>query len=321
MSINKTLVKTGLALSIFLASGLVNPAMAESADTAAVRVKGTRVSIVKPDGFSQAPSFNGFILKEKIASIMITELPAPYDKLILGFTKENFAKKKIDLVKKEEIEVAGRKGLLVNIKQKLGSTVMEKWITIFGDENNSVTVMSTFPEQFSGELSDKMKASVMSATWDPSIAVDTQENLNFTVKASSPFKLARRIQNMLLFSRGGQFPAKKKSDALFLVGESFYIPPSDDKAKFCVKRLKQIRSLTEIGEAEPKPVELDGLKGYAISTSGTDKQTSEKMFVYQVIVFGDKSYFIQQGISRDTEKEETEPLFKKMSESFKLTKK
>ena len=315
------LVKTSLVLSLFLVSGLSSPALAESTTPNLERVKGTRVSLVKPEGFTKAPSFNGYILKDKVASVMVTEMPAPYSLFSKGFTKEGFAKKKIEILSKEEVDIAGRKGLLLHLMQPLGSMKIEKWVTIFGDEKTSVTVLTTFPQKFASELSDTLKACAMSASWDKALKVDTQENLNFTVQAKEPFKLAKRIQNMLLFSKGGAFPAKSKTDALFLVGESFYRPVTGDKAEFCSNRVKQIRSLSDIEGVDPKPVELDGLEGFEISATANDKQTSEKMYVYQVIVFQKNSYFIHQGISRDSEKEETEPLFKQMSKTFKLTKK
>ena len=112
---------------------------------ALTRVKGTKVLMETPDGFTQAPSFNGYVLKEKSASIMVTEMPAPVDKLFEGFTKENLAKKRMELVSREDVEVAGRKGILLHVKQPLASLMFEKWITVFGDKEHAILVMAFGP--------------------------------------------------------------------------------------------------------------------------------------------------------------------------------
>lgn len=280
----------------------------------AARVKGTRVSLVKPEGFEQAPTFNGYILKDMSASVMVTEMPAPIDKILEGFTQENLALKGMTMLSKKDVEVSGHRGVLVEAKQ----AIFKKWLTVFGSPEETVLVVAAFPEEYSDELSDRLKDCVSSVTWDRSSKVDVMENLNFAVQAKAPFKLARRLQNTLVFTEDGKFPATKPEDPIYIVGESFFQPEISGRKEFCVQRLGQTQGVKDASADSVEPVKYAGLDGYVIAARGKDSRTDDKMYVYQVILFGEKSYFIHVGMVADTQKDKFEPAFKAMSETFAL---
>lgn len=286
-----------------------------------VPVKGTRVKMVVPEGFKQSDTFNGYMLEDKHASVMVTEMPAPASKLMQGFTAENLAARRMELISKKDIEVSGKPGLLLNLKQKLGPVVFEKWIAVFGDEENSILVVSAFPESFSKELSEGLKTCTENVQWDRDKKLDKTAGLNFKIEAVQPLKLAHRIQNMLLFTEEGKFPAASTKDAIFLVGQSFGRPMIPDKKAFCLNRIKQTKSLENVKELEV--VDLSSgekqADGFEITAQATDKKSGDKMFIYQVIIFSGGSYFIQQGLVSDTKRAEMEPVFRKMSGNFKVS--
>ena len=282
------------------------------------RVKGTRVSISAPKGFEPAPSFNGYVLKDKSASIIVTEMPAPVDKLMLGFTQENLAKKKMQLLSKEEIEIAGQKGTLIKVSQSLASLTFEKWITVFGDSNNAVVVMAVYPERYSEELAEKMKKSVSIVEWNRDLKISKTENLNFEVTPKEPFQLAHRFQNSLLFTSKGHFPSKDASDPLYIVAESTGNFLITNKKEYCVNRIKEAESLKDVKETSVNPVKISGLEGYEVIADAVDSKNNQKMFIYQVLLFSDKSIFLHQGFGAENDREKYVPLFKAMSETFKV---
>jgi hypothetical protein len=53
-----------------------------------IKVPGTKCSLIPPSGFVAITNFSGFQSSETGASIMINELPAPYQQLVDGFTAE-----------------------------------------------------------------------------------------------------------------------------------------------------------------------------------------------------------------------------------------
>ncbi len=288
-----------------------------------VPVKGTRVRMIQPKGFKVSDTFNGFMEESKHASVMVTEMPAPAPKLLQGFTKENLAARRMELISRKEIEVSGKPGVLINLKQKLGPVEFEKWISVFGDDENAVLVVSAFPaspSENSGELSDELKTCVESVKWDQDKKLDKTAGLNFKIEAVKPLRLAHRIQNMLLFTEEGKFPATSSKDAIFLVGQSFRKSLISDKKAFCLNRIKQTASLDKVKELDVVDLSRgdSGQEGFEITAEAVDKKSGDKMFLYQVIIFSGDSYFIQQGLVADSKRSELEPVFREMSSKFKL---
>lgn len=322
----KLLARYSLIINAVLFSLAVLPATAapETAEKASVleKVKNTRVGLIPPAGFKPSPLFNGFILEEKHASIMVTELPAPAEKMIEGFTAENLAKKNMELLGKESVKVAGSdmEGQLLHVKQKVAGVSFEKWITIFGDDNSAVLVVAAFPEGIEEDVSAALKKSVSNIEWDAKLKLDQTAGLNFEIEPAGPLKLARRIQNMLLFTEEGKFPAKSASDPIFIVGQSFANPHIPDREKFCVDRIKQMTGLSDFSDLHVVSLgsdSKDDADGFEVVAQAVDSKSGDKMFIYQVIHFAPDSYYIQQGMVTDNRRKELEPVFRKMSGSFK----
>lgn len=73
------------------------------------RVAGTRVSLVPPAGFVPARRFPGYALEAEGASIMVTELPAPLDKVLPGFSDpEQLKARALTLLSKESVARAAK---------------------------------------------------------------------------------------------------------------------------------------------------------------------------------------------------------------------
>ena len=322
----KLLASLSSALLILSFWAVFLPALAAPSDTAVSesleKVKNTRVSLKPPAGFKPSPLFNGFIKEDKHASIMVTELPAPASMMINDFTAEKLATKNMELLDKAPVKVAGSatEGQMLHVKQSVAGQAFEKWITIFGDDKNTVLVVAATPEDSEKEFSAALKESVSKVEWDSKIELDQTAGLNFQIEASGPLKLARRIQNMLLYTEGGNFPAKNPSDPIFIVGQSFANPHIPDREKFCVNRIKQMPGLVEFSDLHVVSLGSDGkdeADGFEVVAQAVDSKSGDKMFIYQVIHFAPDSYYIQQGMVSDNRREELEPVFRKMSGSFK----
>jgi hypothetical protein len=69
-----------------------------------IKVSGTKCRLVPPSGFVAATSFSGCQNIETSASIMISELPAPYQTLVDGFTVEALKTRGMTLISKQAID-------------------------------------------------------------------------------------------------------------------------------------------------------------------------------------------------------------------------
>src|SRR5262245_26714253 len=67
---------------------ICQPVPPMQSQSALVKVPGTKVSLVPPDGLKLSERFPGFWDEETGLSISIMEMPSPYSEIIKGFTKE-----------------------------------------------------------------------------------------------------------------------------------------------------------------------------------------------------------------------------------------
>src|SRR5687768_14607195 len=79
-----------------------------------VPVRGTRVSMPVPAGFTEATSFSGFQQAATGSSVMVTELPAPFAQIASGMTPEQMGPRGMKLLSREPHPAAApHEGLLV----------------------------------------------------------------------------------------------------------------------------------------------------------------------------------------------------------------
>ncbi|HET6889688.1 MAG TPA: hypothetical protein VFH31_01190 [Pyrinomonadaceae bacterium] len=284
-------------------------------------IPGTRVSLVPPAGFTPAAQFSGFWQESLGSSIMVTEFPGPLSEVSSGFLNpSDLAKRGMALLNKLEVKVNNETGLLLNLKQNAFGTEYRKWLLIFGDEKESVMLAATFPKELEGDLSEKMKASILTVKWDRERKVAPTEGLNFTFTEKGEIKLAKRIANSLLYTKSGIFPSKAVDDPLFIIGQTLSKLDIDDKEQFAKSRLSQTATITEIEIERLSQVTVDNLSGYEILAKGNDTESGNSMVVYQVVLYEDRSYYIMQGLVSAKHGQTYLPVFKEMARSFRRKK-
>lgn len=295
---------------------LCNAAQAE-----VVKVPGSRIMMDRPAGFEKAPNFVGFQNASEGSSIMVTEIPGPYSKVTAGFDQEHMATRGMKLMNKSSAPVGNMQGLLLEVTQAAAGTQYRKWIHAFGNEDMTVLVTATFPDELSGQLSNKLKGAVMTTRFDSTSAPPSEQgDLPFTVTPVNGLKLAARVQNMLLFNLVGALPKQKVSladNASFLAGQSLSNVAIRDRAEFARRRLQQSQHFTDVNIQSEADVTIGGLPGREALASATGDK-GEKLFVYQTILYGSGGYFLMQGISDASTKTANEERFKAIARTFKL---
>jgi hypothetical protein len=283
-------------------------------------VTGTRILIVPPTGFVQSPTFSGFVDPNGKTSILVTELPAPFSTLTEGFSGDKLATRAIKLLDKQDQKFAGYPGLLLHVAQSLSGHDFKKWITVFGDEKESVMITATIPSSHPDfdKFSDSLKQIVMHPVWKRDVQVDKLANLLFSVEPTAPFKLAERIQNSLLYTLDGKIPQPSADGPLYIVGQSFGVTAPPDKKGFALKRLKSTAYMLDIKEQSVKPIVISDVQGYQIKASAIDAKTKEPMHLCQTLLFGERCYYIVQAITRKDKLASYEKAFDKMTQSIKL---
>lgn len=281
-----------------------------------VNVKGTKISIIPPEGWNQANSFNGFQQLGTTKSIMVTELSASFLEMKEGMTRANLMTKGVVLKKKNTIYINGSEGLIIEADQFANGIEYRKYILVFGDEETSFMINGIFPSSLEEEIGKRVRESIFTVVYEPNKEIDPFENIGFVIDVSETnLKFAKMISNMLIYNADGKMPTESDDKVSILVGTSFGKLDIEDKKIFAINRMKQNPPIDIIEPENIKSISIDDISGYEIVGYGVDKDTNEPEMVYQVILFSDNLYYIITGVANDNY-ENNIKLFKQVSKTF-----
>ncbi len=308
-------------LTTFASQNPTPPSIAQSENASnpqPIAVKGTKINLIKPEGFTESNNFPGFQQSTTGTTIVVTEFPGAYTDVASGFTPENLKPRGMSLISKEKVSVDSYQGFLIKFTQNANGQEYGKLGVIFGDDKESVFIVASFPIELEKDLSSLLKDSLIKAKWDRKKEVDPFADLSFSVDGSGPLKFAKRLQSTLLYSQDGKFPVEVETP-IFVVGKSVSDFPegNTDYKAFAENRLNQSVENRNIMVVSGEAVTIDNINGYEIIANGNDSATNSPVAIYQVLLFDDKNYFIMQGLVGAKSKDQFLVEFKKIARSFK----
>ncbi|TAH22547.1 MAG: hypothetical protein EAZ08_01360 [Cytophagales bacterium] len=119
-------------------------------------VKGTKISIILPNGFSKATTFLGFQNEKKGATINVMEMPAPFSEISKGFSKEALAQKGVEVQEIKKMIINNTSAVLITGEQKAYGNIYSKYVLVLGHDKESVIINCAFLKQFN-EMSNAIK--------------------------------------------------------------------------------------------------------------------------------------------------------------------
>lgn len=300
------------------AAMLVGGHLAKAAGPAqAVRVPGTAVRLVPPEGFAPAQQFPGFQHDGLQASIMVTEMPGSASAMASGMTKEALAGQRMTLIVSKPVTVGGRNALLLHLGQQVGGAEFLKWMLVAGDQNTTILIVGTFPRSAGSDVSTAIRESLLTASWSPEASDDPLEGLLFRVTPTPRLKLARRMSNMLMLTESGTIAGLGPGDPIYVVGNAISSAGIGNLQAFSEARAKQTAQMKDIRNFTGHGVKVDGLDAYELVADANDARTATPMKVYQVIVPDVTGYFIIQGLISAGRADEVLPEFRRITETFR----
>lgn len=260
-----------------------------------VQVKGTRVSLSPPEGFTEAPRFQGFQQEATSASIMVTELPGPFEETVKGFTPESLASRDMKLLSRKLVKVGGHPGVLLHLTQTAGDVAWLKWVLVLGDPSATLLVAATWREQDSKTLSRSLESAVRSTRWERE-AAPTPAPERFTLKALPGLKEAHRLQNTIMYTRDGTMPAGPVEGPLFIVAPSLGTASvGDDLEAFNLARLRATPDVSDLSVESSAALTVDGLKGHEAVARARHPATQKDFLLYQALLVEGDHYYVFQG--------------------------
>jgi hypothetical protein len=283
-----------------------------------VKVPGTKVSLVPPDGLKLSERFPGFWDEETGLSISIMEMPAPYSEIIKGFTKEALDARGMRLLSNREISFNGRAGVLLQLGLEGESGPVLSWMAAIGNEKETVLVNASFPERMKAQMSSAMEKSALSVQWDAEAKIDPLASLNFSFDEDSALKFAGRVSNTVVLAKDGVLANEPTTDPIFVIGSSFRMVTIPDVKKFALDRLTEEDKIFGIAIKKQSDVTIAGLPGIEIIAEARWKDLPDALVVvYQVLLLDGKDYFIMQGFAPREEQEKYLAVFTRIAKSFR----
>ncbi len=269
-------------------------------------------------GFEATDQFPGFVQEEKLASIMVTEVPAPFADFSKAMEPKTLETRGMVMVGREPASLGGRPGFLSLVTQTAEGIVFEKWLGMVGDAETSVMIMALYPQAAADELRDSMREAVLSAVWEPKEEIGLLEGLSFRIEETPGLQIRKRIQNLLLLLEpGGDFPAGLE-EAFLIVGSSHAELEIEDVESFARTRIQQTAQIKDLTNLQGEPVEVAGRSAFEITASATDPKTGGALLVYQLLIVDGTTYYIAQGMVGEKRAAEALPEFRSVARSLTI---
>ncbi len=258
-------------------------------------IPGTKCSLIPPKEFTPAPNFTGFINEATQASIMVTEMPFSVQKIISGFTAEALKAKGLTLLKREELQFQNNDAVYVHISQNAYGTTYQKHILAFGDSTICILVSGVFPITHI-ELSEAIRASILSTKHDPLIVDDPLGSVNFSIDVSgTDFQFSDNVSGNLMYTIDGKVPTERP---YFLIGHSIADVKPDDHKQYIIDRFKRLPESEIFIMNGVSPIEAGGYKGFELIAYSKGHLPPE--LLYHVMLFDeDGGYYIMIGSAKE----------------------
>jgi hypothetical protein len=261
---------------------------------------GTKVSLVTPEGFTKGENFLGLQQTETQSSIMVVSIPGPTAQLQSAITKENLAAQGVIASQIESLTINGLPAVWVIGHQQAQGIRFGKRILILGTAEESVMLNAAFPENLE-PLGKAIEESMLSVRYDPAQSLDPMAALDFKVEVSgTKLKFGRAMGTTLLFTVDGQVPTASPDKTNLVVGKAISDSQPADRRQFAIDRINQ--TPIKVASMEyVKEITLDGLPGYEIMAKSQPRNSGNSDFLYQVILYTDRTYYILFGTASDTD--------------------
>lgn len=260
-----------------------------------VQIKGTSIFMIPPNSFKASDNFKGFQNPiDQTSMIMAVEIPGPYSEVSKGFNLEMLKTRGMNLKSKKEIQVAGLKGILVELDQSANGMDFSKQILIYGNEKESTLINGVYLKD-SIQLGQKIKESILTTFVDLETESNPREALKYSLNENAGgLKFHSVIGNGMLFNRDLKTPTESIDKASLLTDKSFAEVVIENRKMFCTSRIKKYPDdYSLIPSKGINNIEIDNLKGFELFAKNNDNKNEE---MYQVILFNENGgYYLFVG--------------------------
>lgn len=260
---------------------------------------GTGVWLEVPDGFSPSSRFTGFENASGTAQIKVSLYPESFEQMTKQLSADALAGQGAVVEEETRLTVSGHQARLMKTVQMRDGKELHKWFLVVGSATRSVVVMAAYPEGSEAVLKEPLRKALVELSWDPSAPVDPLGGLSFRIGETDELKIAKRLDNGVLLTPGGEMKGLQPQDPVFVVLQSSTDPATLDESTleaFALKRAKSKGAETEIREIVGGPTIVAEKPAYELLADVSHTRTKAPLRLYQVVVLGDDKVLLVQGL-------------------------
>ena len=281
-------------------------------------VEGTRISLIKPAGYVSGQTFHGLERAAGGSSITVVEIEGPFAQVSAAVTAEILTPEGVKLLEKRNVKIAGYDGYLIHTMQPVDAQDFLKWITVFGDESETVIITALFLETEKTELSETLRQVVTTAKWNRAKEIDPLSDASFTIEPPQGLAFAHKFSTLISFTPGGKQGIKDPKEANFAVGHlenPFSNRTHEDVVLAFLYGKKKSYTVTMVSES--RNTTIDDLPGWLIVAEAIHATKNVPLRIYLVLLFEGQSLYMISGVAGVEEFKVYQPRFAAAASSFR----
>jgi len=280
-----------------------------------VHISGTNFSMKPPKGFVQADRFTGFQQNSTGASIMVIELPGPYESIVVGLTPEGFKTQNMIMKSSEDLTFNGSPAKWLIATQSLNGIDFFKQMLVFKGGEKTILVNGIYPSQHKTKLDSVVKTAMLTTAYQNASNTITDEKTLFTIDVSgTAFKPTQAMSTSIIYTVDSE---NKATAPKFICSNSVSRVASENRKSYAVNRIMSLPRGDENVIKDTTEITIDGMSGYEIVAYGKDAE-GNKQLVYEVIVYNIQGdYYMMIGMASEDFDAYLEQ-FKTIATTFKL---
>ena len=258
-------------------------------------IPGYGITLKLPVDFREAILNPGFVGPDNSTRIAAFPSALPYGLARAQYNPSVFWRWEGTLMESHDIEVDGRPGVLTLSKHGTAKNEYFRWMLMTGNKEKSILLLSQFEWEPLGEVSSTLRSSLMTVKWDPSVAPNSLDGLEFSFSESPRLKVFQRFDDRVILAPEGSFGLLQKVET-YLSIESFYNPvPIEDLTIFAEECAETVPQVAWVSVNSVSEIMIGGLRGIELLGTITLTENEQKKDFYQALTVLDGVVFLVQG--------------------------
>lgn len=263
---------------------------------------GSALGLVPPPGMVPSKSFFGFVDVERNAAIIMRTLPAAaFPQIEKTISSAAIKTQGVTVEKREPIEVAGGKGVLIVGRQRDEKKIYRKWLLFAATGEYTALVTVQVPDEAKTIYPDSVVRAALASLSVRAIVPDSEQLALLPFKigdfAGMHIELVMPGRALILTDAEKGAPSDKLPARLLVAALPGAPSEPDDRSKFARLAFDSIGDIKDVRVTVSEPLRLNNQAGHQIMADAKDPHTGADVKVVQWLRFGSGGFLQIVGIA------------------------